>query len=63
MARADDPVDRADMLQLIEHENFSQETVESAFSIARCPSESDPVEQFEKAKSFVRSYCRLRSTE
>ncbi|MBV8277557.1 MAG: hypothetical protein JO170_20160 [Verrucomicrobia bacterium] len=54
MARADDPADRADILQLIERERFSLETIEAAFGSARCPDEADLREQFEKSKSFVR---------
>jgi hypothetical protein len=56
MARADDPIDRADILQLIRREHFPQQRIEAAFSTARCPSEPDLIEQFEKAKSFVRSF-------
>ncbi len=62
MARADDPTDRADILQLIAHEHFSPETVENAFEIAHCPPEPDLIEQFEKAKAFIRSHHRLPPT-
>jgi hypothetical protein len=56
MARPDDPIDRADILQLIRREHFPQQRIEDAFSTACCPSEPDLIEQFEKAKSFVRSF-------
>ena len=56
MARADDPDDRADILQLMERERFSRETIEAAFGSARCPDEADLLEQFEKSKAFVRSH-------
>ena len=54
MARADDPADRADILELITRERFSRETIELAFDSARCPDEADLVEQFEKSKTFIR---------
>jgi hypothetical protein len=58
MARADDPIDRADISQLIRRECFPQQTIEAAFNMARFPSEPDLIEQFEKAKTFIRSLYR-----
>jgi hypothetical protein len=55
MARAEDPADRSDIVKLVEREGFSLQEIEAAFTTARCPQELDLLEQFEKAKTFVRS--------
>ena len=49
-ARADDPEDRADILELIRRENIGLSTIESAFQEARIPEIEDLRVQFGKAK-------------
>jgi len=57
-ARADDPEDRADILELIRRERIDLSTIETAFQEARIPEIEDLRIQFEKAKAWIRSYYR-----
>ena len=57
-ARADDPEDRADILELIRREKIDLSTIETAFRGARIPEIEDLRIQFEKAKEWIRSSYR-----
>jgi hypothetical protein len=57
-ARADDPEDRADILELIRREKIDLSTIETAFQEARIPEIEDLRIQFEKAKEWIRSSYR-----
>lgn len=54
-ARADDPEDRADILELIRREKIGLSSMENAFEQARVPEIEDLRTQFEKAKAWIRS--------
>jgi Nucleotidyltransferase of unknown function (DUF6036) len=57
-ARADDPEDRADILELIRREKIDLSTIETVFREARIPEIEDLRIQFEKAKEWIRSSYR-----
>jgi hypothetical protein len=57
-ARADDPEDRADILELIRREKIDLSRIETAFKEARIPEIEDLRVQFEKAKEWIRSSYR-----
>jgi hypothetical protein len=57
-AWADDPEDRADILELINREKIDLSTIETAFRQARIPEIEDLRVQFEKAKEWIRSSYR-----
>ena len=57
-ARADDPEDRADILELIRREKIDFPTIETAFQKARIPEIEDLQVQFEKTKEWIRSSYR-----
>ena len=57
-ARANDPEDRKDILEIIQRGKLTQTVIEDAFKTAKCPHAEDLVEQFELAKQFIRSHYR-----
>jgi len=62
-ARADDPEDRADILELIRREKIDLSTIENAFEEARIPEIEDLQTQFEKAKAWIRSSYRANAPD
>ena len=58
MARANDPEDRKDILEIIQRGKLTRTVIEEAFKTAKYPDAEDLIEQVKLAKQFIRSHYR-----